>query len=96
MLDGKTRDDCPNVSTACNNCILNNKTHILPWKYTSRRLLKLKTARRGLKCILSQADTQLTQLQSTFNERYFSVCFIIGEISYFMWDKMKYKGAGIA
>jgi hypothetical protein len=47
MLNGKTRYDCPNVSTACNNCILNNKTHILPWKYNNRRFLKPKTARRG-------------------------------------------------
>jgi hypothetical protein len=58
MLNGKTREDCPNVSTACNNCILNNKTHILPRKYTNRRFLKIKTARRGLKYILSQAGTQ--------------------------------------
>jgi hypothetical protein len=46
-LSGKTRYDCPNVSTACNNCILNNKIHILPWKYNNRRFLKPKTARRG-------------------------------------------------
>jgi len=62
MLKGKIRDDCPNVSAAGNNCVLNNKTHTLPWKYTNRRFLTLKTARRGLKCTLSQADTQLTQL----------------------------------
>jgi len=66
MLNGKTSDDCPKVSTACNNCVLNNKTHILPWKYTNKKGVKMHTKPSRYQVNIAVVHNQATPFFGVF------------------------------